>query len=118
VRQSHRFTVYVLLLVFSLIALKNLLPDLDHTHDNCDEIGHVHFYHIEFSKKTLNTPPLTTDDDECHAGKALFSYSMFPAQEFKILIPDFNFTFKFIFNIQNNFKNPFLEPQRKPPRAA
>lgn len=111
---SKSFTIYSLVFLFGFLFLKNLLPDLvDHSLDNCDEVGHVHYYSIE--KKGFEHHKA---DESCHSAQSLFAVALFPTKLFPIFYPRWIPTFSLILNLQNNFKAPYLEPRKKPPRFS
>lgn len=103
------------------------MPNLaHHNHNNHDEIGHIHFYHIHphavaALKDTLEDPATrqqADDDENCSSAKSVFAYSHAPDQTYKILIPQLIKAFDLVFNLDNGFRSPDLEPRRKPPRSA
>lgn len=110
-------------LVFGILLLKNLTPDLRDSHvSNCDEFGHIHFSvgHIENknSVATLSSKSQASQDgdDGCHEAKSVFSYSLFPATYTEIEAPFFEMIFENVLALENHFQSPFLEPLRRPPK--
>lgn len=118
----------MLLFVFGVLFLKNLRSDIsDHSHDNHDEIGHIHFYHaketdqkyfIDEIKVVDSQQQANKNDENCSSGKSVFSYSLVPMEACEITAPVYTLVFELIFTIKNNFLIPYLEPRRKPPRAV
>ncbi len=122
--KAKRMTTYLLVFLFSFLFLKNLLPDIEkHNHDNHDEIGHIHIYHLHDKVKKITAFQKVDDenqsnDENCSSGKSVFTYFFLPLQNFETGYPDFAIAFSLIFKIKSNFLSPDLQPRRKPPRLA
>lgn len=123
-RKSHSKISILLLVVFSVLTLKNLLPYNSHEQDDCNEIVHIHKFQMHRIKiSTISDPARDSnqngnDDDNCRSGKSSFSYSHFPIVIFEFFKPTFRVLFKVVSVIENRFKDPSLEPLRKPPKNS
>ena len=102
-------------MAFGFLFLKSLMPTIfADSHSSCFEFSHVH----KFKMKDRSFGPRyeANDDDDCHEGKSIFSYSLFPEPVFLRPNSLTKVSFKPVWVLNNNFKVPFLEPTRKPPR--
>ena len=114
---------YVLLVIFGMLILKNLLPlTSENNGQNCEEFAHIHLYQTaqKFEVYQLQTPkPLGKESNsDCHSGKSIFGYSLFPVGTPEITAIEFPSVSRIFSSIENNYKNPFIEPHRKPPRSV
>ncbi|MGZ3727518.1 MAG: hypothetical protein ACXVBD_17060, partial [Pseudobdellovibrio sp.] len=51
---KKKFVSYLLVFIFGILFLKNILPDIGEGGiDNCDEIGHIHIFHIHIEKNEI-----------------------------------------------------------------
>ncbi len=127
VSRSRRFTSYLMLFIFGFLSVKSLLSNgTEGVHDDCQEFAHIHMYKstrnhqgkLNISAFEGRATKADGDDDDCHEGKSVLSYSPFPAAVFDIVTTDYKIVYDLIFSLENNFKSPDLEPQRKPPRNS
>jgi len=121
VRKRNRIISLLLVTLFGLLVLKNLAPTLI-VSENCDEFGHIHMNkYYAVSKRPVISAQSSLGglaDDECHSGKSVFAYSLFPKEVFYFEPEAFKISFDKVFVLKNFFKSPYLEPLRKPPKAA
>lgn len=112
VRRKTRFISSLLLVVLSVLILKNLAPNLmgSQTHD-CNEFAHLHFHTLSIDSEHDH------EEESCHEGKSVFAFSIFPVS-IQVPQPIYTAVFKNIFELKNNFKSPYLEPLRRPPKIA
>jgi len=110
-----RFVSYLLLFVLGFFALKNLLPGAATGDHDCQEFGHLHFFHFE---KIAAEGSLQHIEGNCHEGKYLLSHSPFPAVVFDLFVPTYKVIHELVFTLENQFKSPYLEPRRKPPKFS
>ncbi len=100
--------------MFGFLFFKNLLPDIAGlSHDNHDEIAHIHFYNFADSQHQAKDK-----NENCSSGKFVFPNLLVQIEVYEISVPIFNTAFEMVFNIKSNFLIPHLEPNRKPPRSA
>lgn len=93
-------------------------------YEDCHEIWHIHtsFLHDsrhsqeEASLAETSTSSQPQKSETCHAGKSVFSYSLFPITIAESFEPSFQIVFDVISTIENDFSGPSLEPLRKPPK--
>ncbi len=126
-RKKTRIISICLIFIFGVLVLKNLAPlSFDSGVDNCNEFGHIHF-HIDYLKvsslkksvlKSSHRPGSHDQDENCHEGKSIFSYSLFPHRIYVITNPLIRISFQKVWVLQNPSPNPDLEPRRKPPKLA
>lgn len=57
------------------------------------------------------------EDQDCHEGKSVFNYSLFPAVVFEWTPVVYYISYDIVFTLESHFISPFLDPDRKPPRV-
>ncbi len=89
-------------------------------YEDCNEIWHRHTSlmhgHDETRFVEASTTSRSQKNETCHAGKSVFSYSLFPASVVDEFEPTYGIVFDVISTIENDFRGPDLEPLRKPPK--
>jgi hypothetical protein len=105
-----------ILIVFGVLLSKSLLPSIGDT-NNCDEFGHIHLYHMDKSTDSNHANLKVSKDDNCHAGKNIFSFSFTAAQNVVVAV-SFDQSSVIIPYNDNSPKNPYIEPRKKPPRFS
>jgi hypothetical protein len=122
VRKSRRAISILLLIIFGVLSLKNLLPHLtEASHGNCDEFGHIHIVHLKHSQtKTIRSQSDHTDDNDenCHSGKSVYSYSLFPTTRYEMIAISHAIVFDVVSTLENHFSSPEIKPLRKPPKIS
>lgn len=117
---TKRLITLGLLVIFGVLLSKNMFPSMHESNSaECDEFGHIHLYKLNLSHSSNPHHQVEQNDgdENCHAGKNIYSYSLFPIDLNDIInpiIPRLVFTDYTI----NYFQTPDLDPLRKPPRLS
>ncbi len=93
-------------------------------YEDCNEIWHIHTSLLHDSRHSqeeahfadTSNSSQPQKSETCHAGKSVFSYSLFPIAIAESFEPSFLIVFDVISTIENRFSDPSLEPLRKPPK--
>ncbi len=112
--KTNRYISYFLVFVFGFLSIKNLFANLIRE-GNCQEFGHIHLSEIHDTHEGIHRHDHR--DEDCHEGKSVLNYSLFPAAVYTWLPIVFEMNYDVLFDPENNFISPDLEPQRKPPRV-
>jgi hypothetical protein len=124
VRKTSRTTSYLLVFILGVLSLRTLLPGIfDSAQGQCQEFGHIHFYkpstpvHHSHSTNEFN-PSRSNEEDGCHEGKSVLSYSSFPPTPLNLAVPKYELVFELVYSVENSFLSPDLEPRRRPPKGS
>jgi hypothetical protein len=113
---------FLLLFVFGVLFLKNLLPNhFKHAHHNCDELAHIHIYHLAHEtdfQKIQETSESSEASNECHSGNTGFGFFILEINASDFIKETFYSNHQIISSIDAYHDDPNLEPHRKPPRPG
>ncbi len=120
-RKRTQLISILLVLLFGVLMLKHLVPySQEVAYEDCHEIWHIHTSLLHDHKEShfaeASTSSQPQKSETCHAGKSVFSYSLFPIAIAESFEPSFHIVFDVISTIENGFGGPSLEPLRKPPK--
>jgi hypothetical protein len=124
VQKRKRIVSILLLLVFSVLTLKHLLPySEDAASEDCNQMGHIHNFKMHrMNANTLGNQTQQNDKDhgneDCHSGKSVFAYSLFPKVIYEIVAPTYLVVFDIVSAIESTIQGPFIEPLRQPPKIS
>jgi hypothetical protein len=115
----QRFVSITLLLVLSLMVLKNLLPSVGSAAEDCRQFGHIHW--MKLIKQTHEIGKTWKEsgerDQDCQSAQSLFAYSALPAKVFEFTNALLLAPRKYLSNVAQPLASPDLDPPRRPPRA-
>jgi hypothetical protein len=107
-KKRTRTIAFLLLAMIGFLFLKNLWLHDEGDMENCGQIAHIHFFHIQHGQ--------TSFDDECHGDKALSAFVVRVSEIHLVLVPASKLGFYLIFDLENGFKSLDIEPRRRPPK--
>lgn len=115
----RRSFAWCLILVLSLMVLKNFVLEDHPQHGSCDEFGHIHwsFDHAQDPEKGHEPGDNHRAQTECRAGQSIFAYAVvLPVP--MLAPPVFESEESWISRPVRINEDPVLEPRRRPPRFA
>lgn len=110
-----------LLVVLSLMVLKNFVIQDHPQHGSCDEFGHLHWSLHQADSQSHedhhNTSESKKRETECRAGQSIFAYAVVLSVPV-VVPPSFELNRSWVQRPVRMNEDPVLEPRRRPPRAA
>lgn len=109
-RNGH--SILLLILLFSFLILKNILPMTDFDfEDNCQEFAHIHHFNLMNTEEGFNK----FCENDCHSGELASAAFTLPYLKI-IFFKKYTFNFKIIYNIDKLIDDPDLLKIKKPPK--
>ena len=113
----RRFFSLCLILVLSLMVLKNFVLEGHPQQGSCDEFGHIHWSLHPASDQDHEHGDGQRRETECRAGQSIFAYAVVLAVPM-IVPPLFESSEAWGQRPVRMNEDPVLEPRRRPPRFA